>query len=355
MTPSSCATSSPASLPSPTRSTGYPASSRPCRRSSGRPTTPACSTTGSADATGWSSCAWLGQCGYPRPIVVLTGHGAHEVDEEALAAGAADFLSKAGITGPAIDRSLRYAIRHRQTLEALRASERERRRLSVELLTAQEKERRAVAREIHDSIGQILAAATYVLESALVQRPADRSTATEALIGRVVGMLRQVIQEASRIQLGLQPAMLDSAGIGPTLSWFCGEFSRTYGIRVEPRIEVDEEAVPLPLKATLFRIVQEAFRNAARHSGADTVLLELAAGPQAISLIIEDRGRGFEEQAAGRADVTGGGLANMRERALLSGGTFDLEDEAREGNAPRVRWPDRRRLTPYFTSWCSMA
>ena len=279
------------------------------------------------------------RCGYPRPIVVLTGHGESEVDEGALAAGAADFLGKAGITGPAIDRSLRYAIRQRQTLEALRASERERRRLSVELLTAQEKERRAVALEIHDSIGQILAAATYVLESALVQRPADRSAATEAVIGKVVGMLRDVIKEASRIQLGLQPAMLDSAGIGPTLSWFCGEFSRTYGIRVEPRIEVAEETIPHPLKATLFRIVQEAFRNAARHSGADTVLLELSAGPQAIRLVVEDHGRGFDERAAGWNDGTGRGLSNMRERALLSGGTFDLRTKPGEGTRLTVTWP----------------
>ena len=176
-----------------------------------------------------------------------------------------------------------------------------------------------------------------MLESALVQQQADRSPATEAVIGRVAGMLRNVIKEASRIQLGLQPAMLDSAGIGPTLSWFCGEFSRTYGIEVQSRI--DEESIPKPLEATLFRIVQEAFRNTARHSGADTVLLELTAGPRTIRLVVEDRGRGFDGQASGRVDVTGGGLANMRERALLSGGSFELRTRPGEGTRLTVTWP----------------
>ena len=126
------------------------------------------------------------ECGYPLPIIVLTGHGEHEVDEEALAAGAADFLTKQGITGSALDRSLRYAISHRQALEALRASERERRRLSVELLAAQENERRSVARDIHDSIGQTLAAAKYVLESMLEQRAGALVLANETMIARVV-------------------------------------------------------------------------------------------------------------------------------------------------------------------------
>lgn len=278
-----------------------------------------------------------GEC--PMPIVVLTGFGEHEVDEQALAAGAADFLTKGGVSGPVIDRSLRYAIRHRQVLEALRRSERERRRLSVELLTAQEKERRFVAREIHDSIGQILAAAKYVLESALVQRQADCSPATEAVIGRVVGMLQDVIQEASRIQLGLQPVMLDSAGIGPTLSWFCGEFTRNYGIRVQTRIAIAEEAVPQPLKATLFRIVQEAFNNVARHSGAREVVLEVAAGPGGITLVVEDNGSGFVEGRAGPTGGTGMGIANMRERALLSGGTFDLRTKPGEGTRLSLAWP----------------
>jgi len=278
-----------------------------------------------------------GDC--PMPIVVLTGYGEHEVDERALAAGAADFLTKSGMNGPSIDRSLRYAIRHRQILEALRVSERERRRLSVELLTAQEKERRFVAREIHDSIGQILAAAKFVLESALVQRTADCSPATEAVITRVVGMLQDVIKEASRIQLGLQPVMLDSAGIGPTLTWFCGEFTRTYDIRVQSRVAVAEEAVPQPLKATLFRIVQEAFTNVARHSGAREVVLELAAGPRQITLAVEDDGSGFVEGAASSTGGTGMGLANMRERALLSGGTFRLRTKPGEGTRLSFAWP----------------
>ncbi len=275
--------------------------------------------------------------GYPAPIIVLTGHGDHVVDDEALAAGAADFLSKQGITGSALDRSLRYAIRHRGALEALRASERERRRLSVELITAQERERRSVAGEIHDGIGQILAAAKFVLESAVVQQPANCSPATAAVIGKVVDMLRDVIQQASRIQLGLQPAMLDGAGVVPTLAWFCDEFSRTYGIRVETRITAAEERIPAAVKAPLFRIAQQAFDNVARHSGAREARLRLATGPRAVTLVVEDDGSGFEENAAMAID--GMGLANMRERAILSGGTFVIATTPGKGTRLTTTWP----------------
>lgn len=275
--------------------------------------------------------------GYPAPIIVLTGHGDHVVDDEALAAGAADFLSKQGITGSALDRSLRYAIRHRGALEALRASERERRRLSVELITAQERERRSVAGEIHDGIGQILAAAKFVLESAVVQQPANCSPATAAVIGKVVDMLRDVIQQASRIQLGLQPAMLDGAGVVPTLAWFCDEFSRTYGIRVETRITAAEERIPAAVKAPLFRIAQQAFDNVARHSGAREARLRLATGPRAVTLVVEDDGTGFEENAAMAVD--GMGIANMRERAILSGGTFVIATTPGKGTRLTTTWP----------------
>jgi signal transduction histidine kinase len=270
--------------------------------------------------------------GYPAPILVLTGHGERAIDEEALAAGAADFLTKSGLTGAAVDRALRYAIGHRQVLEALRESERQRTRLSAELLEAQEKERRAVAREIHDSIGQTLAAATYVLESTLDPRPGGCGPGAGEMVSRVIGMLRDVIEETTRLQAGLQPAMLDSAGIGPTLAWFCEEFGKSYPlIRVRPRIAVDESAVPAPLKPTLFRIAQEAFNNVAKHSGADEVRLELAAEGDGITLTVEDNGRGFA--------ADGRGLVNMRERALLSGGTFRLDSRPGHGTRLSFAWP----------------
>ena len=85
----------------------------------------------------------------------------------------------------------------------------------------------------------------------------------------------------------------------------------------------------------MFRIVQEAFNNVARHSGADSVVLDLHGGETAITLAIEDNGRGFAEGAA----APGMGLANMRERALLSGGTFALQTNPGEGTRLTFAWP----------------
>ena len=293
------------------------------------------------------------------PIIVLTGYGEGEVDETALAADADDFLSKAGISAAAIDRALRYAIRQRATLEELRESERERRRLSAELLAAQETERRSVARDIHDGIGQILAAAKFVLESTLVQGAGSCGDDMRAVIGRVVGMLGDVITEASRLQSGLRPTMLDSAGIGPTLSWFCDEFMKSYAsIRVRTRIEIDEEEVPDTLKATLFRITQEAMNNVARHGRASEASVSLAIHEGTIRLEIEDNGSGFDgsfhsRPAAGGSPTCGNGpccragpspYARRRagERGSASPGLSPKSRPSRRGGAPSRSGSARR-------------
>ena len=98
---------------------------------------------------------------YCVPIIFLTGQGNLEVDMEAMKAGAADFLAKREINGPLLDRSIRYAIEQRRIMENLRESEGQCRLLSSQLLAAQETERRNIAREIHDSIGQTLAAINF--------------------------------------------------------------------------------------------------------------------------------------------------------------------------------------------------
>ena len=98
---------------------------------------------------------------YRVPIIFLTGQGNLEVDMEAMKAGAVDFLAKGEISGSLLDRSVRYAIEQRKILENLRESENQCRVLSSQLLAAQETERRNIAGEIHDSIGQTLAAIKF--------------------------------------------------------------------------------------------------------------------------------------------------------------------------------------------------
>ena len=108
---------------------------------------------------------------------------------------------------------------------------------------------------------------------------------------------------------------------------------------METRIAIAEEAVPQPLKATLFRIVQEAFNNVARHSGAGRCCWSWRPARGRSRSSVEDNGSGFVEGTTGSTGGTGMGLANMRERALLSGGTFDLRTKPGEGTRLSFAWP----------------
>ncbi len=275
-------------------------------------------------------------CG--SPIIVLTGFGDREVDVRAQEAGAVDFLNKEELTAALLDRSIRYAVRQGQILESLRAAEGRARQLSIDLLSVQESERKRIAGELHDSVGQALAAAKFAVENGLQQMSRGSVVEAEATLGRVVSMLREIAEEAHRIQNDLRPRMLEDLGIVETLGWFCREFQQTYtGIRIDCRIGVREDQVPARLAGTVYRIVQEACNNVARHSKADRIQLDLRVDGHTLVLGIRDNGQGFEV-APGRKSE-GMGLSSMKGRAELSGGTFCLETKMGTGTTLVCKWP----------------
>jgi signal transduction histidine kinase len=277
---------------------------------------------------------------YCVPIVFVTGQGDFEVDMEAMKAGAADFLAKGEISGPLLDRSIRYAIEQRKVLENLRESEGRCKLLSSQLLAAQEAERRNIAREIHDSIGQILAAINFGAEDALDKIRRGNSEEAASKLENVVAMVRNASDEVRRIQMDLRPSLLDDLGIEVTINWFCREFQKVYsGIQIEKRIGIDEDQIPQPLKITLYRIIQEAFNNIAKHSNGDRVFLSLESNPLGVALNIEDNGRGFDPEEVRTRYRKGMGLSSMKERAELSGGEFSVQSATGKGTAFSFRWP----------------
>jgi signal transduction histidine kinase len=277
---------------------------------------------------------------YRVPIIFLTGQGNLEVDMEAMKAGAADFLAKGEISGPLLDRSIRYAIEQRRILENLRESEGQCRILSSQLLAAQETERRNIAREIHDSVGQTLASISFAMEKALVEMRRGNSSGAIGALESVVSMVRTANDEARKIQMDLRPSMLDDLGILVTLNWFCREFQKVYSsLQIEKIIKIEEKEIPQVLKISLYRIIQEAFNNMAKHSKADQVVLSLEKNHNGIVLTIRDNGQGFDPEEVRRRYRRGMGLTSMKERAELSGGSFAIESEQGKGTILRVSWP----------------
>jgi PAS domain S-box-containing protein len=215
------------------------------------------------------------------------------------------------------------------------------RRLSVDLLNAQEKESKLVASEIHDSIGSSLSAIKFKVESALPEL-ADRSPQTTTALKSIIPVVQGAIDEARRIQMNLRPSTLDDLGLLATLRWLCRQFESTYSaIGVKQNIKIEEHEVPDSLKTVIFRILQEGLNNIAKHSRAKVVLLFLQKTEQAIKLALQDNGQGFDLSKVQSPGGTpqGLGLKSMRERAELSGGSFEVESTQGKGTTIRASWP----------------
>jgi signal transduction histidine kinase len=136
--------------------------------------------------------------------------------------------------------------------------------------------------------------------------------------------------------------MLDDLGIQATISWFCRQYESTYSpIRIRQAINIKEEEVADYLKTVIFRVLQEALNNSAKHSKASEVLLQISKIDRAIQLVIGDNGQGFDPSEAHSRDgrTRGQGLVGMQERVEFSGGSFAIESSIAKGTVIRASWP----------------
>ena len=144
--------------------------------------------------------------------------------------------------------------------------------------------------------------------------------------------------------MDLRPSTLDDLGIVATISWFCREFEATHPqINVEKKITAKEESIPLRIKTTIYRILQEGMNNVAKHSNSQLVYIFLERKEGRIELRIEDNGQGFnvENVLEGKVGKRGVGLASMKERTELAGGLFLLHSIEGGGTNINASWPVR--------------
>ena len=243
--------------------------------------------------------------------------------------------------GPAICGIVSDMTKRRKAEQALRESGKELRILSNQLLSAEEKERKRIARELHDGIGQALSAIKFSVENSLsrLRNEADQSELKS--LEAVIPLTQKTIEEVRRIVKDLRPSILDDLGILATINWFCREFQDIYaGVRIKREIDIQENDIPSPLKTVIYRILQEALNNIAKHSQADLVELALKKSAWGIELRIQDSGVGFDlaKTISLKPSQRGFGLASMRERAELSGAGFDIESTVGKGTMIRVKW-----------------
>ncbi len=217
-------------------------------------------------------------------------------------------------------------------------------RLIEQVMTAQEEERGRIARELHDETGQSLTAVLVGL----------RTIEGSRTIGKAVELAQQLrevaartLQDVGRLARGLHPSILDHLGLAVAVTRHVQEFARLHGIAEDTRIEGLDTDLPLPLvQNTVYRLLQEALTNVAKHAGARRVSVRLACDGTTVELRVRDDGVGFEPDAvlgdAAAGDRRGLGLHGMRERAALLGGAVEIASRRGEGTVITARFPLRR-------------
>ena len=209
-------------------------------------------------------------------------------------------------------------------------------RLSARLVRAQEDERRVIARELHDEVGQALTAVKMQLAVARRSLP-DRQTGA---IDEARAITDAALQSARQISRLLHPPMLEDTGLAATLDWYLKGFSERTGVPVGfVHAGMEERAAP-EVETCLFRVVQEATTNIARHARATSCRVYLQRLPSSVVLTVEDNGAGFEpENAARRRQVGGVGLLGIEERVTDARGTFRVESAPGRGTRITVELP----------------
>ncbi len=220
--------------------------------------------------------------------------------------------------------------RVRQRTAQLQQSNKDLRDLSVRLLRVQDDERRRIARDLHDSTGQALAA--LKLELAGVERElAPRNPPIARRLASAIENARQISDELRTMSYLLHPPLLDELGLGSALRWYVDGFAKRSGISVHLDLPGEGRLAP-EMETMLFRVVQECLINIHRHSGSATAAIRLAKSADGIVLEVEDEGRGMtaeelSELASGGA--LGVGLRGMRERIKDFGGELEILSSGR--------------------------
>ena len=200
-------------------------------------------------------------------------------------------------------------------------------------IEAAEQERRRWARELHDETLQGLGALRVLLASGLKQDAAAR----EAVMRDAVDQIAHQIESLRALITELRPAALDELGLQPAIESLVERTASIQGLEVEARVALDsgEERLSGDLESTIYRLVQEALTNVAKHARAEHVWLTLSRGDDGVSILIRDDGRGFDP-----ADpMSGFGLPGMRERVELAGGTLTISSLPGQGTTIEAAIP----------------
>ncbi len=213
------------------------------------------------------------------------------------------------------------------------------RELSWRLLRTQDQERRHIARELHDSAGQLLAALQMNLSPLEAEA---HKLSSPSVIQQSINLVEQLSKELRTVSYLLHPPLLDEAGLSSAIRWYVEGFAKRSTIDVQLEIPPDLGRLPQDMEMTIFRIVQESLTNIHRHSESENANIRLIHSPEEFRLEIQDSGKGIPVSNNGGSSAEGGGIGvgiqGMRERIMQLGGQFEIKSNG-SGTIVSARLP----------------
>ncbi|WP_052888328.1 sensor histidine kinase [Thermogemmatispora carboxidivorans] len=212
---------------------------------------------------------------------------------------------------------------------------------STQIINAQEQERKRIARELHDETSQML---TSLLISLAILEKSVTSPEARERIADTRNLAHQTLRAIRNLSIDLRPSALDDLGLLPALRWYIKEYQQKCSIEVEFSATGFKGRLPAEMETVLYRIVQEALTNTARHANATRVSIALREEEGAVHATISDNGCGFDVEALMKTpgQERGLGLAGMQERAVLLDGSLDIQSRPGAGTTIEVRLPLRQ-------------
>jgi len=216
----------------------------------------------------------------------------------------------------------------RRNAEILQQSE-QLRDLSVRLLQAQDHERRHIARELHDSAGQTLAALAMTF-ARLAEDAKHNPTQLAAGFEDAQALVQDLTQEIRTASYLLHPPLLDESGLSSALDWYVQGLAERSGLEIDLKIGEEVERLPPAMELVIFRLVQECLTNIHRHSGSETAMIRISREADRVHVLVRDDGKGMSQDrlAEIQSKGSGVGIRGMRERVRQFQGELTVESNA---------------------------
>lgn len=236
--------------------------------------------------------------------------------------------------------SRQLALSHAQLESVILERTAELQNLSQRLLKVQDEERRKLARDLHDSTGQTLAA--LKISVSFLQEKCKQDPSTLGIVSEVVALADQAIDEIRTMSYLLHPPLLDEVGFPCAAEWYVEGFAKRSGLSITLDFAADRARLPITMEIALFRVLQEALTNVHRHSGASQASVCFQRQSASAILEIRDFGRGIPTERLAQlrepSAETGVGLAGMRERLNELNGRLEIESDS-HGTSLRATVP----------------